>query len=188
MRGWQPGRSVVPVMVAAGFLVLFSATGLMAGTVVAGFSPARSGVTGTTSHHSSSPTTTSTANPVPGATHATATVASSQLVTTAFKLILVASPNPATTGHLIHVTVHAVAESTSLPLPGVMCQLEGPEAGGPALFPAWPAAKVTDSNGAASWDLMLPSMQQGVYSVGVTSVGTKWSYHSQINVTVTTGV
>lgn len=181
----QTQRSALTAIVASCVLVIFSATGLLAGSVASGLAAGRPTTQPTSSGGTSATYSAGTANNLPTTT--ATTVASTQLVSSSFVLTLTAAPNPASSSRPVHVTVRASAQGSDTPVPGITCRLEAPQAGGTALMSSWPPAKVTDGTGTASWDLNLAGVPAGFYGIGVTSVGTSYTYHSQINITVTTG-
>lgn len=180
------GRSVIPAVFAALVLLFFSASGLMAGTVVSGILPPHASATSTAASGPAGITTATPASTALGAAHATATptITSSQLATTPYTLQLAVTPNPAHSSQLVHVTVHATADTTKAAQAGVKCQLEAPEDGARPLLATWPPATVTDSTGTASWDLDVSNIPPGAYFIGVTSVGMSYMYHAQISISI----
>lgn len=176
----QVRRPTVPTIVVSCVLVIFSATGLLAGGVASSLAAG----SGSISH---APTQTPTRKVTPSASSASASstpVSSTQLVTNAFALTLSIAPNPATTTKPLQVTVKATSQTSGQPMAGVLCQLQAPRDGSHPLLANWPPAKATDGSGSASWALDLSRVQAGAYTIGVTSVGTSYTYHSEISVTV----
>lgn len=177
------GRSALPAVVVSCVLVIFSATGLLAGSVASSFAAGNGSVSHVPPRTSVLKSTTGT----PAATATSTAASSTQLVTNSFVLTLSAAPNPATPSKPVRVTVKANAQASNQPLAGITCQLEAPDDGSHPLLTTWPPARVTDTTGSVTWSLNLTGVQAGVYTIGVTSIGTTYSYHSEINVRVVSG-
>lgn len=176
-------RSTLPAIVVSCVLVIFSATGLLAGSVASSLAAGNE----MSSHAPSQAPTHKATTGAPSATITATTVSSTQLVTNSFVLTLSAAPNPVSANKPVQVTVKAHAQASDQPMAGITCQLEAPDDGSQPLLATWPPAQVTDATGIASWSLDLAGVRTGVYTVGVTSVGTSYTYHSEINVTVVIG-
>lgn len=158
-------------------LVAFALSGLMTGVLARGFVGSLSS--------SAARTTTPTATPIP-TTHATASPTPLPAVTpnAAFVLAISAAPRPVSPGATITITVAATVKATGAPLPGLLCTLGPSQRDGSPLLSAWPAAKTTDAQGIATWQVTAPA-QPGQYTVEVSATGShKYSWFTDAIVNV----
>lgn len=115
---------------------------------------------------------TSTPVPVTGVTGTvTASAASGQ-----FQLSVTVTPKTVKPGQQIIITIRAFTPDTHQPVAGLPCVLRAPSDGAAALFTSWPAARKTDSTGAATWTLTAPNAPAGTYEVEAYAQTSSWSY------------
>ncbi len=173
MNSRQPARTPAPVLLAALLLVLFSATGLLAGTltrVVAAGQGLRPIIIVTNSDHTSTATATSTPSPTP-----TVTSIPTQTITGPFTLSESVTPNIVSPGDRMTVSVVA-SDGQGNPVEGLACNIGAPH-GGTSLFSVLPSPAVTNNAGVATWTLTVPANTlPGEYDVRVYADGT--SYHA----------
>lgn len=152
-------------------LLLFAATGLMAGalTHILVVSPGVIPGGALTTHRQ--PTTPPSA-PTPTAT--TAPIA----VTGTFTLSIAVSPADVTLspGQTIQVNVQALRPDGQTPVAGLKCVLGAPTGSRP-LLTQWPAPAVTDATGRANWTITVPAAASGKYKLEATAHASDGSYY-----------
>jgi len=157
--------------VVALLLLLFAATGLMAGalTHILVISPAIIQGGAPAAHHQPTPTSTA---PTPTAT--TAPVA----VSGAFTLSIAVSPADVALapGQQIQVNVQALRPNGQTPVAGLKCVLGAPT-GSRSLLARWPTPAVTNAAGRATWTITVPSKATGKYKIEATAHASDGSYY-----------
>jgi hypothetical protein len=99
---------------------------------------------------------------------------------TGFSIQAQVSPNPVAPGQQFTITATVIAKDGVTPLGGVSCTIGG------SLLPQWPAGKVSNANGKATWSLRAPSVSKGAYTVKVSATGYKgYFYFTLVSVTIT---
>lgn len=157
-------------------------SGLAVGGLVRGFGA--SGASGKTSTHTA---TRPSGSPSATTASGTATVASvaTALPTTPFTLTLSVSPHVASAGEQLVVTVLARSVSSNAPVAGLPCTLRAPQNGSQPLLQQWPPAAITNTDGAATWQVSAPSVSGG-YEVEVYAQGQHGLYYMyDASVTIT---
>lgn len=161
--------------VIAALLILFAASGLMAGALT------RLVVT--------SPSIIlvgrGAPSPTPGASvpSPTATQAPSQ-VSGQFILNISVTPKNAAPGQTMQVVVVAT-RNDGTPVAGLLCSLQTDSYFGPSLLTQWPAPVVSDASGQATWTLTVPNSAPGTYTIGDYAKGVTWSYRGHVAVSIT---
>jgi hypothetical protein len=152
-------------------LLLFAATGLMAGalTHILVVSPAII--------HGGAPTTQRQPTHTPTPSTPTATTAP-VAVTGTFTLTIDVSPaNVALApGQRIQVNVQALRPNGRTPVAGLTCELGAPTSGRP-LLTQWPAPAVTNATGHARWTITVPATASGKYKLQATAHASDGSYY-----------
>ncbi len=161
-------------------LLLFAATGLMAGALTHILVVSPGILQGGGGAPSRQPTHTPTL-PTPTAT--TAPVA----VTGAFTLSIAISPADVALapGQKFQVNVQALRPNGQTPVAGLRCVLSAPT-GSRQLLTKWPAPAVTDANGHASWTITVPAHAAGKYKIEATGHASDGSYY-YVYMTITVG-
>jgi hypothetical protein len=139
-------------------LVVFSASGLMAGMLTRQVSGlAWSGGSSGALPSAAQTATAAAANVTPAAPGA-------------FALRIALAPNPARAGQTLQITVTAFNPTSSLAAPGVLCTpLQTASA---PQFGVWPGPQTTDASGQARWSVALASQTTpGSYQVYVKGEG-----------------
>ena len=152
-------------------LLLFAATGLMAGALTHILVISPSIIQG------GAPTTHSQATHTPTVATPTATTAP-VAVTGVFTLSIAVSPADVTLtpGQTIQVDVQALRPDGRTPVAGLRCVLSAP-AGSRPLLARWPAPAVTDATGRANWTITVPSTASGKYKIEATAHASDGSYY-----------
>jgi hypothetical protein len=175
-----PRRAGVPTFLAAALLVIFSASGLMAGGVTfaltGGITPGRTSASSrATATVGSDPTPTPSPTPI-----------TSAVVTDPFSLSIALDPMQVHSGAMLVATVSATDQATHLPIAGLRCYLDDPTDGSAPLLTRWPAATLTDASGQAHWTIAVPSLAPGIYEIGYGATGTssnRWQGQRTIEIT-----
>lgn len=151
-------------------LVLFSASGLLAGVLTKQVASALRPNTGNTST-------------LPPAA-LTATAGAVTPAATGFDLQLTVTPNPVKAGQSLQIVVTTTATQTTDPLPGVLCSLV--QNGNSLPLATWPPTQTTDSSGRAQWSVEVPPTITGQYTVYARGDGAHgyWKTH-WVTLTVT---
>ena len=164
-----PTRTPPSVVLTALLLISFSASGLLAGTLVRVLQHAHSPVTTTST--STTPPAATTRTPA-----ATATLATPAGAPQSFTLVLTLSSQNVHRGDTVLVTASVLTASTQQPIQGLGVQLSATGENGAQLTPA-PATVTTDGSGKATWRLTIPlDAPIGQYTV---QADARWSPLSQ---------
>ena len=159
-------------------LLLFAATGLMAGALTHILVISPSIIQG------GAPTTHSQATHTPTVATPTATTAP-VAVTGVFTLSIAVSPADVTLtpGQTIQVNVQALRPDGRTPVAGLRCVLGAPTGSQP-LLAQWPAPVVTNSAGRAMWTITVPSTASGKYKIEAHASDGSYSYVYMMSVTI----
>ena len=65
------------------------------------------------------------------------------------------------------VTVTATNDGDATPADGVLCTLRAQQGDANPLFTTWPPPQTTDRTGSTQWQLTVPSVQPGQYTLEV---------------------
>lgn len=154
-------------------LVVFSASGLMAGVVTRQVANA-SGPRGQTRVATPTASATATSAPTDGTPSATGT----------FTLKVTLSTQRAKAGQTIQVQVAARGPDGVSPVAGVRCSLVQPDSG-PQLLATLPAPHLTDATGQAAWNVTVPDQTApGAYQVAAHGDGTAYHFDAYATLTV----
>jgi len=178
-RWWRRWQALAAALV----LVLCAATGLGAGAYSRGVL-GRSGSLGLlTPSVAASPSKRAQATTAPTTT---ATTASSVPVESGFTLATVATPAQVSPGEQLTATVTAIDRFGVAPVRGLQCFLQAPPNRRP-LLAHWPPPAVTNEQGQATWNLVVPAGSSGQYGIEVIAYGpNQYYYRADAFVTVVT--
>lgn len=170
-------------------LALVAVIGLLGGALTRALSQPSVGAAlsrqlgGATNQGNSQATTPAGAATSSGATP-TATATTAAQPSAQFNLKITASAHTVAVGDTLTLTVRAFAPDTLAPISGLTIVLRAPSNGAPALLTSWPPAQTTDANGAAIWQVTVPTLPSGTYVVEAYAQTTAWSYRVNSSVTV----
>lgn len=165
----QLRRTALPAFLAAFLMVIFSASGLMAGgltfKLTGGLSVIRSGAP-----HATATSNTRSVTPTP-------TPVSPLQVTEPFTLSILLEPSHVRPGQMLSITISALSAEAHSPVVGLRCFLENPTDGSTPLLAQWPAATVTGADGQAHWAIQVPQIAPGTYEIGYGASGTPTNWY-----------
>lgn len=192
MKARSVARTPLGVTLLVIVLIASSALGLLAGTLTHTLTSTAQTppTTGVNPGGPRQPGATTTATPGTTGTTASPTTAAATATTapiiTAFTLSIHAEPSQGAPGQSITILVAAQSKDTGEPLAGLTCFLRGPSQGGEPLLQDWPTPVATDTNGQASWTVVIPQEAPGAYRVEtVAQLKNNYTYYAYTTVTVT---
>lgn len=183
MKSHEAGRPPTSVLLAAILLVLFSLSGLLAGSLTrAVTSPDM--LAGLFGPPSSRPETRGPTSPAATLPTATRTPLPTRTIEGSFTLSEHVTPQSARPGSKVYITVTA-HDASGAPLGGLSVHLGPPQHGGVGLLTSWPPSTATDASGKAMWTISVPaSTAAGEYTVAAYGVGATYRYYNERTIAV----